>query len=73
VADPNAACARCGSAFHCGASDAAPCACTRLRLSADVLATLRRRYDGCLCPVCLQALAAAPEPRLRDNGHAAPE
>lgn len=50
-------CPRCGQGFHCGVSDAAPCACTALRLSADQLAALRRTYTGCLCIACLAAVA----------------
>ena len=73
AADGNAACARCGDAFHCGAGDAAPCACTGLQLTADLLAALRQRYSGCLCLACLRELAAAGTPRPRDNGHAARE
>jgi len=61
-------CPRCGRRFHCGASDAAPCACTTLRLSAIALSELRARYDGCLCLDCLQALAhAATAPTSRDS------
>jgi hypothetical protein len=52
-------CPRCGGPFHCGAADAAPCACTTLRLDAALLAELARRYDGCLCLDCLAGLAAA--------------
>jgi hypothetical protein len=73
AADPNAGCARCGGPFHCGANDATPCACTGLRLSAELLATLRQRYTGCLCLVCLRELAEAAAPHPRDNGHAARE
>jgi hypothetical protein len=72
AAELNALCTRCGGAFRCGAHDPAPCACTGLRLSADLLADLRQRYSGCLCLDCLRALAeAAPHPR--DNGRSAPE
>jgi Cysteine-rich CWC len=46
-------CARCGGAFHCGANDAVPCACTTIALDATVLAALRERYAGCLCLACL--------------------
>ncbi|HEX6708267.1 MAG TPA: cysteine-rich CWC family protein [Albitalea sp.] len=49
-------CARCGGAFHCGMRDAAPCACTTVRLDASTLAQLRERYVGCLCLACLRAL-----------------
>ena len=38
-------CPRCGGGFHCGANDAAPCACTALQLDAAALAELRARYD----------------------------
>ena len=53
----DARCPRCGGSFHCGMHDAAPCACTTLRLSAAALSDLRARYDGCLCLQCLLALA----------------
>lgn len=51
-------CPRCGGGFHCGVSDAAPCACTTVQLSAALQAQLRQRWSGCLCLRCLQALAA---------------
>jgi hypothetical protein len=50
-------CPRCGGAFHCGANDPAPCACTTIKLDATTLARLRERYGGCLCLACLAALA----------------
>lgn len=55
-------CPRCGGAFHCGANDAAPCACTTLQLDDATLADLRQRYSGCLCLGCLRELAAEPNP-----------
>lgn len=58
--EPGDRCARCGGAFHCGIADASPCACTRITLSADVLAALRTRYTGCLCLACLRRIAADP-------------
>jgi transposase len=54
-------CPRCGGAFHCGVSDAGPCACTTVRLSAALQAQLRQRWSGCLCMSCLAALADAAE------------
>ena len=54
-------CPRCGGAFHCGANDAAPCACTTIRLDAATLAGLRERYTACLCLRCLAELATAKE------------
>jgi hypothetical protein len=64
TADSNTTCARCGGAFHCGANDPAPCACTGLKLNPALLAALRERYTGCLCLRCLGELAeaAAPHP-----------
>ncbi|HEX5683504.1 MAG TPA: cysteine-rich CWC family protein [Ideonella sp.] len=50
-------CPRCGSGFHCGVADTTPCACSTLRLSEDLRATLRARYTGCLCLACLRALS----------------
>ncbi len=63
-------CPRCGSGFHCGVQDAAPCPCATVALSAGLQADLRQRYTGCLCGACLQALAAGaasapPDQRLR--------
>jgi hypothetical protein len=51
-------CPRCGGAFHCGALDAAPCACTTVALHGVTLAELRQRFTGCLCIACLAELAA---------------
>jgi hypothetical protein len=56
--DADAVCPRCGRRFHCGARDAAPCACTAVRLYAATLAALRERWSDCLCRECLVALAA---------------
>jgi hypothetical protein len=61
---PNASCPRCGADFHCGVHDEAGCACTRLTLSAELLARLRCEQTGCLCLRCLHALAAQ-EPAAR--------
>ena len=58
AAGADSRCPRCGGAFHCGAQDAAPCACTTLVLPAPLLADLRQRYSGCLCLSCLRDLAA---------------
>ena len=50
---PDSRCERCGGAFHCGANDPEPCACTRIALDATTLARLRQAYTGCLCLRCL--------------------
>ena len=52
------ACPRCGGGFHCGVNDPSPCACTTIKLSAELLAALRARYTTCLCLACLAELAA---------------
>jgi len=63
-------CPRCGGAFHCGAQDTAPCACTGLQLSPDLLSALRTRWTHCLCLGCLQALAdGAPMVPGTEPGH----
>jgi len=56
-------CPRCGGAFHCGANDPGPCACTTLKLDAATLAALNRSYAGCLCLRCLGEIASAAKPR----------
>lgn len=49
-------CPRCGGAFRCGVNDAAPCACTTLKLDGQTLARLNAQYRGCLCLRCLGEL-----------------
>ena len=55
---PDSRCPRCGGGFHCGVTDAEPCACTTLVLPPQLRADLQRRFNGCLCLSCLRALAA---------------
>jgi hypothetical protein len=55
-----ARCPRCGDTFGCGAANASPCACTRVRLSEALRTQLRESYSGCLCLGCLLALGAQP-------------
>ena len=62
-ADASDHCPRCGGGFHCGAHDAAPCACTGLKLDEATLADLRRQFKGCLCLNCLRAIAAVSTPK----------
>lgn len=59
---PESRCPRCGGAFHCGANDAGPCACTTLQLAPATLARLAAQYRGCLCLRCLGEIAAADQP-----------
>ena len=60
-ADTRDRCPRCAGGFHCGANDAAPCACTELKLDTATLAQLRQQFKGCLCLSCLRELATAHE------------
>lgn len=59
-------CPRCGGGFHCGVADAAPCACTTIRLDAATLAEMRARYATCLCLRCLSELASMKEKNRPD-------
>ena len=61
-ADTSDRCPRCGGSFHCGANDAAPCACNTLRVGEATLAELRARYTGCLCLACLREIAELKRP-----------
>ena len=56
-AHPDDRCPRCGGAFHCGARDPGPCACTSLQLTPALLLAMRARWAHCLCLACLQALS----------------
>lgn len=51
-------CPRCGGGFACGINGTAPCPCTTVTLSPDLLADLRWRFQGCLCLNCLRELSA---------------
>jgi len=60
-------CEGCGKRFTCEAS-LAGCWCGQVRLSEEVLAELRARYQRCLCRECLERYAGGvtpgrPEPR----------
>jgi hypothetical protein len=52
----------------CGIGGAQPCACSTVRLDAEVLAELRVRYAGCLCLNCLVSLSGVEEPAAGDDG-----
>jgi hypothetical protein len=58
----NARCARCGSAFDCGAGDAHPCACATVALSPAHRRAIADRYTDCLCLSCLGAIAGGAAP-----------
>jgi Cysteine-rich CWC len=52
----NESCPRCGGLFHCGAGDAAGCACFELQLTPALTQTLNAEFPRCLCIACLCAL-----------------
>jgi hypothetical protein len=55
-------CEACGQQFVCGAT-LAGCWCAEIRLSAEVRAKLRTRFERCLCRACLERFAASePKP-----------
>jgi GNAT superfamily N-acetyltransferase len=56
-------CQSCGAAFGCGA----PCACwcDQVPLDAASRAALQRRFTDCLCPACLEAVAATERHETR--------
>lgn len=56
VLRPDAACAKCGRLFYCGAHTD-ECWCDGLTLSdAQRRSLASLALDGCLCPDCLEAL-----------------
>lgn len=52
----NESCPRCGGPFHCGAGDAAGCACFDLKLTPGLTEALSAEFPRCLCIACLSAL-----------------
>jgi len=56
-------CGQCRQPFSCGQEGG--CWCNEVQLSRDQLAWIKARFDNCLCPRCLRAVAAG---RLSDGG-----
>ena len=48
-------CPRCQGTFTCGGTS---CWCVAVQLTPEQRASLRRAYADCLCPQCLQSIAA---------------
>lgn len=46
----------CGNTFGCGAT-LGGCWCAEINLSDAARVELRARYQGCLCPICLEGFA----------------
>lgn len=55
---PTETCEACGNVFSCGAS-LAGCWCSEVKLTDEVRAQLRERYQHCLCRSCLERFAKA--------------
>jgi hypothetical protein len=49
-------CSKCGLTFECGGL--LGCWCRDVKLDRAALAALKERYDDCLCPDCLNKIAA---------------
>jgi len=58
--EEHSTCEACGSPFDCGAT-LAGCWCTQLKLTEQLLSTLRARYRACLCRSCLERLVEAEQ------------
>lgn len=67
---PRETCARCGAAFGCGAQ-VGTCWCATVSVTPDDLRALERRFEGCLCPACLESagewLGSAPQRAVRST------
>lgn len=53
-------CESCGREFGCGAN-ADGCWCSALALDSHSISDLKRKFVGCLCPDCLEAVARHTE------------
>ncbi|WP_408605987.1 cysteine-rich CWC family protein [Imhoffiella purpurea] len=51
-------CPRCGRTFACLAAHVERCDCMRIPLTPAATASVRARYDDCLCGDCLRDLSA---------------
>lgn len=54
-------CPRCARGFECGADAIKDCPCSTVGLSPEARELIARRWDGCLCPPCLQELQELQE------------
>ena len=60
-------CAACGTVFGCGAAQAT-CWCAAVVLTPTASVDLVRRYQGCLCPACLERAARETHPSRWPRG-----
>ena len=50
-------CSKCAAPFTCQ-NETRGCWCEDLTLAPETLALLRRQFDNCLCPACLESYAS---------------
>jgi hypothetical protein len=64
---PLEACEACGTEFTC-AGKLTGCWCSEIKLSDEMRANLRERYEHCLCRACLERLAQGDSNRDGQDG-----
>lgn len=66
----NSVCEACGNEFVCGAT-LAGCWCSEIKLTDEIRADLRKKYERCLCRDCLENISKTGEiktkPRINAN------
>ena len=50
-------CPRCGAPFECKANNPVHCRCADVPLTVEQMEAMQERYEDCVCPACLAALA----------------
>ncbi|MDF2437762.1 MAG: hypothetical protein K0Q95_2138 [Bacteroidota bacterium] len=54
------ACSKCKRDFEC-CNENPGCWCEQIKLSLDTLQELKKDFDNCLCPDCLQDYSSSPK------------
>ncbi|HVW98557.1 MAG TPA: cysteine-rich CWC family protein [Mucilaginibacter sp.] len=49
-------CERCGVRMECKANAYTKCDCSKVQLNLNEVQYIAERYEGCMCPNCLQEL-----------------
>ncbi len=57
---PDKNCSKCNVFFEC-TSEHAGCWCENIFINLDVLNELKKQYDNCLCPACLEGYSVKEE------------
>ncbi|WP_072032145.1 cysteine-rich CWC family protein [Crocinitomix catalasitica] len=47
-------CSKCQSPFNCNVNDIKACHCSQVKLTPEILAEIKEKYDNCLCNDCLR-------------------